>query len=195
MRDRRPEDLRFAANLGMLFPEHAFLERFEAAMKSGFAAVEFPRLYGSSVSEVEEALQASGLRLVQFSLPRGNVALGERGLANDPRRRDECREGLAWTLDPGGRLGCDCVSFTFGKVLTDVSQAFQLGTLAESLQFAAERAVAYGATILVEPLNTFDHPGILVTTMTEAARLIGEVDHENVRILCDVYHMQRAEGN
>ena len=46
-----------------------------------------------------------------------------------------------------------------------------------------------------EPLNTFDHPGILVATMMQAIRLIHEVDDENVRILCDVYHVQRVEGN
>ena len=47
--------LRFAANIGMLFQEHAFLERFPAAAEAGFEAVEFPRLYGASVSTVESA--------------------------------------------------------------------------------------------------------------------------------------------
>jgi 2-dehydrotetronate isomerase len=31
---------RFAANLSMLYPEHAFLDRFEAAARDGFAGVE-----------------------------------------------------------------------------------------------------------------------------------------------------------
>ena len=32
---------KFAANLSMMFTEHAFLDRFDAAAEAGFAAVEF----------------------------------------------------------------------------------------------------------------------------------------------------------
>ncbi len=195
MGDRRPGGLRFAVNLGMLFQEHAFLERFEAAARSGFDAVEFPRLYGGTVGAVEEALRSNGLRLVQFSLSRGDVARGERGLANDPRRRGEFREGLEWTLDTVSKLGCERISCPVGNVLADISASVQWGTLTESLQYAGERAREHGMTVLVEPLNTFDHPGILVATMMQAIQLIHEVKDENVRIMCDVYHMQRAEGN
>ena len=32
---------RFAANLSMLYPQHAFIDRFAAAAADGFAAVEY----------------------------------------------------------------------------------------------------------------------------------------------------------
>jgi hydroxypyruvate isomerase len=68
-------------------------------------------------------------------------------------------------------------------------------TVVENLRYAAEQGAAAGVRILVEPLNHFDVPGFLLTTMGQAVRLLDEVKHDNVRILCDVYHMQRMEGN
>jgi hydroxypyruvate isomerase len=187
--------LRFAANLGMLFAERAFLDRFAAASAAGFEAVEFPRLYGADLDAVDAALRSEGVSLVQFSLPRGNLGRGERGFANDPRRQQEFRDSLAWTLDVVGRLGCNRVTCPAGNCLADVALSLQWGTLADSLHYASDRAARMGVTILIEPLNRFDHPGVLLNTMAEARKLIAHVKHENLRILCDVYHMQRAEGN
>ena len=144
---------------------------------------------------MESALRSNGLRLVQFSLPRGDIARGERGFANDPRRTDEFRQSVEWTLDTVDRLGCDYVICPAENALTDLPASIQWGTLKENLQRAGERARLRGVTILVEPLNTFDHPGILVSTMNQAIEQIQEVNEDNVRVLCDVYHMQRTEGN
>lgn len=187
--------LRFAANIGMLFQEHAFLERFRAAAESGFAAVEFPRLYGATVSTVDSALRTNGVHLVQFSMPRGDIARGERGVANDPRRVNEFHQGVEWTLDTVARFGCTRVSCPIGNTLSDIPLSTQWNTVAENLHHACERAASAGVTLLIEPLNVFDHPGTLLTTMAQARSVIAAVAHTRLRIMCDVYHMQRTEGN
>jgi hydroxypyruvate isomerase len=187
--------LRFAANIGMLFQEHAFLDRFHAAAEAGFEAVEFPRFYGASVSAVDSALRASGVRLVQFSMPRGDIARGERGVANDPRRVNEFRQGVEWTLDTVTRFECTRVSCPIGNILSDIALSTQWGTVAENLHHACERAASAGVTLLIEPLNVFDHPGTLLTTVAQARSVIAAVAHSHLRIMCDVYHMQRTEGN
>ena len=66
----------FAANLTMLFTELPFLERFEAARKAGFSAVEFLFPYDFLKSEVAAALNESGLKLVLHNLPAGDWAKG-----------------------------------------------------------------------------------------------------------------------
>jgi 2-dehydrotetronate isomerase len=43
---------RFAANLTMMYGEHAFLDRFEAAARDGFRAVEFLFPYEFDVREI-----------------------------------------------------------------------------------------------------------------------------------------------
>ena len=42
---------RFAANLSMLYPQHAFIDRFAAAAADGFATVEYLFPYEHPASE------------------------------------------------------------------------------------------------------------------------------------------------
>lgn len=187
--------LRCAANLGMLFKEHRFLDRFPAAARAGFSAVEFPRLYDAPAEAVARALRDNGLHLIQFGLPRGNIERGDRGVGNDPDRRAEFREGLAWAVDFALAVGCPLLTCPVGNALANVPLSHQWDTLAENLKYAGDSVREGDLTILVEPLNPYDHPGSLMTTMRQAYDLIQRVDTPNVRIMCDIYHMQRVEGN
>ena len=48
---------------------------------------------------------------------------------------------------------------------------------------------------LIEPLNSIETPGYLVTSTADALDLLEDAAHENLWIQYDVYHMQRMEGN
>ena len=63
---------KLAANLTMLFTEHAFLDRFDHAAKAGFKAVEFLFPYAFNPGEIKRRLDANGLQLVLHNLPAGN---------------------------------------------------------------------------------------------------------------------------
>ncbi|MGC1555653.1 MAG: hydroxypyruvate isomerase, partial [Bradyrhizobium sp.] len=52
---------RFAANLTLMFNEVPFLDRFEAAAKAGFTAVEFLFPYAYPAEEIGKRLQDNGL--------------------------------------------------------------------------------------------------------------------------------------
>src|SRR5262245_25636306 len=71
---------RFAANLNFLFTELPLLDRFDAAAKAGFKAVESTNLYDATAKDVAERLKANGLTLALFNMPAGEAAAGERGL-------------------------------------------------------------------------------------------------------------------
>src|SRR5450830_388135 len=96
----------FAANLSMLYPELAFLDRFEAAAKDGFQAVEylFPYLYERR--ELAARLQHNGLQQVLFNAPPGDWEGCERGLACLPGRDAEFRQGIATAIDYAVALDC-----------------------------------------------------------------------------------------
>ncbi len=79
----------------MLFNERAFLDRFEAAAKAGFKAVEFLFPYAFSAADIKQRLAAHRLKLVLHNLPAGDWDAGERGIACHPDRVDEFREGVA----------------------------------------------------------------------------------------------------
>ena len=71
---------RFAANLSMMFTEVPFLDRFDAAAKAGFTAVEFLFPYEHPAEEVGERLKRNGLTQALFNLPPGDWDAGEKGL-------------------------------------------------------------------------------------------------------------------
>ena len=79
---------RFAANLSMMFNEVPFLDRFDAAAKAGFTAVEFLFPYDHPAEAVGERLHRNGLTQALFNLPPGNWEAGEKGFAALPARFD-----------------------------------------------------------------------------------------------------------
>ena len=82
---------RFAANLTLMFTEVPFLDRFAAAARAGFEAVEFLLPYDHPPEDVAERLRRHGLAQALFNLPPGDWGKGERGLAALPERADEMR--------------------------------------------------------------------------------------------------------
>ena len=58
---------RLAANLSMMYAEHAFLDRFGAAARDGFQGVEFLFPYEFAAAEIKARLQAHGLSQALFN--------------------------------------------------------------------------------------------------------------------------------
>jgi hydroxypyruvate isomerase len=186
---------RFAANLTMLFTEYPFGERCDRAAAAGFRAVEVLFPYGEDVPGLVSALQRNGLELVLFNLPVGDFAAGERGLANDPGRVGEFRDGVARALEVAAATGCRRMNCLTGLVRPGVAIDAQRATAAENLAWAAEEAARAGVRVMVEPLNPTDAPGFLVPTTGAALALLDEAGHPNLALQYDVYHAQRAEGD
>src|ERR1700688_833618 len=89
---------RFAANLSMMFNEVPFLDRFEAAAKAGFTAVEFLFPYAYPAEEIGKRLHGNGLTQALFNLPPGNWDAGEKGFAALPERFSDLQESLRTAL-------------------------------------------------------------------------------------------------
>jgi len=101
---------RFCANLGFLFGEVPFLDRFEAAARAGFTGVEYASPYDYPAAELRSRLKASGLTQLLINSPAGNRAAGERGMACMPGRVAAFRDGVAQALDYAVSLDCRLMS-------------------------------------------------------------------------------------
>ena len=95
----------FAANLSMMFTEHDFLDRFEAAAKAGFKAVEFLFPYDFTPEEISGKLKANGLSQALFNLPPGDWAAGDRGFAAVPGKEAVFEAALEKALDYAEVIG------------------------------------------------------------------------------------------
>src|SRR4051812_40702193 len=105
----------------MMFNEHPFLDRFEAARKAGFDAVEYLFPYEFAAGDIRKRLDDNGLKQVLFNMPPGNWAGGERGLASLPGRIDEFRKSVRLALDYADALGCNLLHCMAGIVLPGIS--------------------------------------------------------------------------
>src|SRR5207245_6854866 len=186
---------RFAANLTMLFTDRPFLERFDAAVRNGFRAVEYMFPYQEDTDGIARALERLKLEQALFNLPAGDWAAGERGIAADPARREEFRRGVAQAVGLAGRYRCTRLTCLVGRKLDSQPEPAQWACLVDNLRSAAQQLDRHGITLLVEPINTHDMPGFFLSTSSRTVRLLDEVGASNVRLQYDVYHMQRMEGN
>jgi hydroxypyruvate isomerase len=170
------------------------MQRFEAAAKAGFEAVEYLFPYPFEKKELTAALRANGLQQVLHNLPAGDWDKGERGIACHPDRTGEFREGIAMAIDYATALGCPQLNCLVGKVPAGVSTEAAHKTVVENLRLAAGELEAAGLRLLIEPINTFDIPGFFLTRTDQALALIDEVGSSNLRVQYDIYHAQRMEG-
>jgi hydroxypyruvate isomerase len=185
---------RLAANLTMLFNEVPFLDRFEAAAKAGFDAVEFLFPYEHDAAELRARLDGNGLKLVLHNMPPGDWARAERGIGCHPDRVAEFRAGVQRAIDYATALGCPQVNCLAGIAPAGVPAGQLRETFVANLRFAAERTQAAGIRLLVEPINFHDIPGFYLNRSRQALDLIAEVGSDNLFLQYDIYHMQRMEG-
>ncbi|MCO4892342.1 hydroxypyruvate isomerase family protein [Cupriavidus sp. WGtm5] len=186
---------RFAANLSMMYNEHAFLDRFAAAAADGFQAVEYLFPYEHPAAELRARLDANGLAQALFNAPPGDWAAGERGLASLPGREAEFRDAVGRALEYAGVIGNDRVHVMAGLVPADAERARYRATYLENVAFAAKAAAAQGVTIVLEPINTRDMPGYFLNRQDDAQAICKEVGAANLKVQFDCYHCQIVEGD
>jgi hydroxypyruvate isomerase len=186
---------KFSANLSMLFTEVEFPARFARAAAAGFAAVECMFPYDWPCAQLAEALKRHRLKLVLHNLPAGDWSAGERGIACLPGREGEFQDGVGRAIEYAAALGCRRLNCLAGIIPSGFAVAALYDTLVANLQFAAAALERAGIQLLVEPLNDRDIPGFFLTGTRAALDLIAAVEHPNLALQYDVYHMQRMEGD
>jgi hydroxypyruvate isomerase len=186
---------RFAANLSMLYNDVDFLDRFAAAARDGFKAVEFLFPYAFPADVLAAKLKEHGLQQVLFNAPPGNWDAGERGMACLPGREAEFRANFAEALEYAQALNCPRVHAMAGLVPAGVDRATLHATYVANLRAAAAMAAPLGINVLMEPINPRDMPGYFLSRQEQAHAVVAEVGAPNLKVQMDLYHLQIVEGD
>jgi hydroxypyruvate isomerase len=186
---------KFSANLSFLYADLPFLERFAAAAKDGFRAVEYVGPYGFPAEDVAAVLRANGLAQALFNLPAGNWDGGERGIGCHADRVVEFRAGVETAIRYAQALGCEKVNCLAGIAPAGTTAQERDAVLIANLQYAAPRLADAGIKLLLEPINLRDIPGFHVSTTHHAERLLDAVTSDNLFIQYDIYHTQVMQGD
>jgi hydroxypyruvate isomerase len=187
--------VRLCANLVFLFGEVPFLERFDAAARAGFTGVEYQSPYDHPPAELRSRLKANGLTQVLINSPPGNRAAGERGLACLPGRVADFRDSVNHALDYAAALDCRLVNLVGGVPPRDVAHDTAAAIYAANLDWAAERALAAGVKLVIEPLNPRDAPGNFLRTQEQGAAIVAAIGHDRLGLQFDIYHCQITQGD
>ena len=196
---------KFAANLSMMYPELPFLDRFEAAAKDGFQAVEFLFPYSFDRQELAARLKGNGLQQVLFNAPPGGTdaasiagaweKTGDRGTAAVPGREAEFRTGVLLALDYAEVLDCPRLHLMAGLLADGREREDLRPTYVANLRWAAMEAVKNGRDVLIEPINTRDVPRFFLNRQDHAHEILAEVGAPNLKVQMDLYHCQIVEGD
>lgn len=185
---------RFAANLSMMFQEIPdFLDRFDAAAKAGFKAVEFLFPYDHPPAAIAERLEKNRLTLALFNTVPGDWNAGERGLAALPGREQQFRDGVDTAIEYAKAAKCRTIHAMAG--LWPDGKPKSGDVYIENLRWAADRAAPAGLTVIIEPINTRDIPGYFLNYTGQAIGIIDKVGRSNLQLQLDLYHVQIMEGD
>jgi 2-dehydrotetronate isomerase len=185
----------FAANLTMMYTEHAFLDRFAAAAKDGFKAVEFLFPYDFEAKEIKQRLDDNNLTQALFNAPPGDWSKGERGLASLPGREEEFRQSIEKALEYAQVLGNDKLHVMAGLIKENEPRAQHRAVYIKNLTYAAEQAKHANLKIVIEPINTRDIPGFFLNRQDDAQAICDEIAASNLQVQFDIYHCQIVEGD
>ena len=187
--------LKINANIQFMFNEYELLDRYDAAARAGFKGIEVQAPYSESVADIKGRLDAHGLEHVIINMP---VADPDTGLNNLPllaSKRDLYRERVELGVQYASELGCVGVNTGTGQLPEGIEASEAYDTFIENLRYTADALASEGVKAFVEPLNTRDNPGQLISTSADGMRAIKDAAHPNVELQYDFYHMQIMEGD
>ena len=180
-------------NTGRGNPPMPRADRIRAVAAKGFKAYSFWSAPAAERKAMVEAQQQTGLKCVSL-VGTGNAG-GTTGFTK-PGAQDALLAEIKERVEIAKEFGApDLISFV-GIIQPDVPWDTQRAQIVEGLKRAGDIAAAGGVTIALEPLSVNpNQPRRALDRCIEAFPVIKEVNHPNVKICFDLYHLQRTEGN
>jgi hydroxypyruvate isomerase len=183
--------LEFSANISLLFNEVELIDRFKAAKQHGFKAVEIQFPYSLCAETIYRALQDQELKLVLFNVAASDLLSGGEGLASVPEKQHQFRQAVAQALAYAEILKPEAINILPGCCHDKNRQPDYLETFKENLYFAIEAFAPLGIKTVFEAVNTYDMPGFIIHSGEQMLAILDQLDHPNLFMQYDIYHMQR----
>jgi len=187
---------RFAINVSTLFTEYPLIERFAKAANAGFSHVEIQFPYELNAPCIKEQLEKHSIKAILMNIPAGDWSAGDRGIACDPARVSEFRNGVHTCAKYAQILEIKQVNCLSGKLPANVSAKTAESTLIENLRYAESYLQRFGIKLVIEPINTVDIPEFFLHSTQQAVDIIKACGADSsIRVQSDIYHMQMMGEN
>jgi len=167
-----------------------FEQSLELVAQAGYRQVEL-------VGEFKKWSEDDYTRILAHMKTLGITVDATAGMSHgfaDPMGGDAYIAELNTLIPVAKRLGCKQIIFVSGK-RAEVPQPVQHQAGIDNLKRAAPLLAAAGLTGVIEPIDRLENPPIYLDGVTEAFEIVKAVGSPNVRVLYDLYHEQRSQGN
>jgi hydroxypyruvate isomerase len=168
-------------------------DRIRAVAAQGFKAYSFWSANAEDRKAMLQAQKETGLTCV--SIVGTGSAGGSTGFTRPGAAQallDEIRERVQIAQEFGTP---DLISFV-GQIQNDVPWEVQRAGIVDGLKRAGDIAAAGNVAITIEPLSVNpNQPRRALDRAVDCFPVIAEVNHPNVKVCFDFYHLQRTEGN
>lgn len=195
----KPFNLRFAPHFGM-FGNNAgndAVDQLQFMYDVGFRALEDNGMKGRSVADQEKIarkMEKLGMEMGVFVAHK--IYWNEPNLAGgNPDKREEFLEDIRTSVEVAKRVNARWMTVVPGFLDLKKDRGYQTVNVVESLKRACEILEPHNITMVLEPLNPLNHPGLFLSKMAEGYEICKAVGSDSCKILCDLYHQQITEGN
>jgi len=197
--------MKYSVCLECFFPDKPFHERIGEVAKLGYEAVEFwftdylfdgkgLRPGQKDFDAIATEAHKYGIEISDFAVNSNDGTFGGSLVKADEKQ--VFLDRLASQIEIAHRLDCRRLIVCTGNRLAGVPEEQQLANLIDVMSEAARMAEREGVLLVIEPLNTHvDHAGYFLETSRAGFEIVRQVNHPNVKLLYDIYHMQIMEGH
>src|SRR5258706_5047053 len=165
-----------------------FEQRFSAARKLGFQAVEFPFPYSVPARDYARLLSDHGLAQISIGAPAADYRAGMPAYSLTPAHKQQFDESISTVIDYAKLIGCSRVHVFAGSRAPDVSEELAFETYCRNLAEAYDRLQAEGLSLVIEPVNSTDFSGYFLDRLDLALAAISRAERPGIKIILDVYH-------
>ena len=191
--------LKYAPHFGM-FKNHAgedLLDQIQFMADAGFTAMEDNGMKKRETSMQDKiASKMANLGLEMGVFVAHTIYWKEPNLTGgDPDKLEEFLSEIRESVEVAKRVNARWMTVVPGHVDLRKDMGYQTRNVIEALKRASGILEPHDLTMVLEPLNFRNHPGLFLNKIPQAYQICQSVGSPSCKILNDLYHQQIHEGN
>jgi sugar phosphate isomerase/epimerase len=165
------------------------------AKQLGFDAVEIfpPSPSAVDAGELRRVLSDNGLTVAAFGTGAGWVLQRLTLTSPEDGKRAQARQFIRGIIDLAGSFRASAIVGSMQGRHGELDKPTAFGHLLDALNDLGEHAAQYGVPLWYEPLNRYETN--LVNTVADGVALLQSLSTRNVKLLCDLFHMNIEEAD
>jgi hydroxypyruvate isomerase len=184
---------KLSINIEIMFPRNMpRAQRMDAVAAHGMKAFSF---WGASEQEQQEMVRVQKRTGLICASIAGSGSIGRTTGSTKTGYEEAYLDVIRQNCLVARRFGCACMIVFAGQTQKEIPWDRQYAQIVGGLRKAGDIGRDYGVYVCLEPLNRVESPEMTVLTATEGFQIVHDVNHPNVKLCFDMYHLQLSEGN